>query len=509
MRQRVLKEEIRRIKCFSTASTSSAACDFTVPNIQNDSTFSSDMDASSSPEKLTTTIESAQSIANRGRKYFITPKLASALDRCQLSIRDSVFILQARIEALGYYIDDFLINKSSIQRIRTIKRKQRAKAIEVDFQLNVPEVFTLHWDSKLLPALNVRGTKEERLPIVISYENKEKLLAVPKLANSSGKEQVQAVFNTINEWNLEIKVQILCCDTTSSNTGRINGACLLLEQKLDRKLLLFACRHHVYELVLKSVFEAKIHQVSTNPDIPLFKIFKENWKNVNHNEIQSYKEVIKTHFKNSEIESLLQFYGAKLQENIVRDDYRELIELSILFLGGDVDRRGSKIRPPGPMNQARWMARAIYSLKILLLSSQFKLTKKDKAALLDVCLFIVTSYVKPWMQCILAVKAPYQDLCFLKSIKAYENVDEIVSKAALNKFSQHLWYLIDEVAILSLFDDDVDQEAKEKMVMNLHNKNISSILNRYIPSKEELNGSLYGEFIYKLEVASIFFFLYI
>ena len=58
---------------------------------------------------------------------------------------------------------------------------------------------------------------------------------------------------------------------------------------------------------------------------------------------------------------------------------------------------------------------------------------------------------------------------------------------------------------MSLFDDDVDQEAKEKMVMNLHNENISSILNRYIPSKEELNGSLYGEFIYKLEVASIFF----
>ena len=199
LRQRVLKEEIRRIKCFSTASTSSAACDFTVPNIQNDSTFSSDMDASSSPEKLTTTTESAQSIANRGRKYFITPKLASALNRCQLSIRDAVFILQATIEALGYNIDDFLINKSSIQRIRTIKRKQRAKAIEVDFQLNVPEVFTLHWDSKLLPALNVRGTKEERLPIVISYENKEKLLAVPKLANSSGKEQAQAVFNTINE----------------------------------------------------------------------------------------------------------------------------------------------------------------------------------------------------------------------------------------------------------------------------------------------------------------------
>lgn len=32
-------------------------------------------------------------------------------------------------------------------------------------------------------------------------------------------------------------------------------------------------------------------------------------------------------------------------------------------------------------------------------------------------------HVKPWMQCILAVKAPYQDLCFPKSMKVYENVN--------------------------------------------------------------------------------------
>ena len=100
------------------------------------------------------------------------------------------------------------------------------------------------------------------------------------------------------------------------------------------------------------------------------------------------------------------------------------------------------------MHHARWMARAIYSLKISLLHSQFKLTKREKAALQDVCLFIVTSYIK--------VKAPYQNLSFLKSMKAYENVDENISKAALQKFSQHLWYLTDEAAVLSLFDDEVD-----------------------------------------------------
>ncbi|GBM59701.1 hypothetical protein AVEN_204721-1 [Araneus ventricosus] len=86
----------------------------------------------------------------------------------------------------------------------------------------------------------------------------------------------------------------------------------------------------------------------------------------------------------------------------------------------------------------------------------------------------MTIYVKPWLQFILAVKAPYKDLCFLKSLKAYENVSESIQKAALQKFSQHLWYLIDEIAVLALFDDDVDEETKLKMVANLHRENFST-----------------------------------
>ena len=110
-------------------------------------------------------------------------------------------------------------------------RKDRAGSIKSDFQNNVPEVVTVHWDGKLLPALDVRTSKEERLPIIISYGEEEQLLAVPKLDNSSSKEQAKAVSNALHDWYLDDKVQILCCDTTASNTGRLNGACVLLEQK--------------------------------------------------------------------------------------------------------------------------------------------------------------------------------------------------------------------------------------------------------------------------------------
>jgi hypothetical protein len=57
--------------------------------------------------------------AKRDRKNFITTKLVLAFDRCQLSVRDSVFIVQATIEALGLDTDDFPVNKSTIQRFGT------------------------------------------------------------------------------------------------------------------------------------------------------------------------------------------------------------------------------------------------------------------------------------------------------------------------------------------------------------------------------------------------------
>ncbi|KAG8225106.1 hypothetical protein J437_LFUL004026 [Ladona fulva] len=116
------------------------------------------------------------------------------------------------------------------------------------------------------------------------------------------------------------------------------------------------------------------------------------------------------------------------------------------------------------MHQAPWILRAIYSLKISLLSDQFKIMSKNKAALLEVCLF---------------------------SMKAYEKIDKSIAKAALQEIRQHLWYFTDEVSILSLFDDDVDQETKVKMVENLSKEILSTRGKRYIPSKEELCGPLY------------------
>ncbi|GBN89980.1 hypothetical protein AVEN_185654-1 [Araneus ventricosus] len=112
-------------------------------------------------------------------------------------------------------------------------------------------------------------------------------------------------------------------------------------------MLFFACRHHVYELVLKAVFEVKIKQVTTIPDIPFFKKLKDNGKNIDLTKMQCYRETLELFRTVPELENLFDFYRAELKNFMVRVWYRELIELSIVFLGGDAEKNlKSDLRVP-------------------------------------------------------------------------------------------------------------------------------------------------------------------
>jgi len=89
------------------------------------------------------------------------------------------------------------------------------------------------------------------------------------LISGTGQNQAEAVFQALEEWGLIDHVQALCCDTTASNTGRLKGACIILEQLLERDILYFPCRHHIYEIILRSAFEVNL-VVTSGPDIQIF-----------------------------------------------------------------------------------------------------------------------------------------------------------------------------------------------------------------------------------------------
>jgi len=68
----------------------------------------------------------------------------------------------------------------------------------------------------------------------------------------------------------------MCFDTTSSNTGQLTGACVILEHLLGRPLLHFGCRHHILELVLAAAFGVCTGP-SKAPEILVFRRFQEQW----------------------------------------------------------------------------------------------------------------------------------------------------------------------------------------------------------------------------------------
>jgi len=103
------------------------------------------------------------------------------------------------------------------------------------------------------------------------------LLTVAKLPSGTGQAQASAVFEALKDWDVVTRVNAMCFDTTSSNTGRSMGACVLLEQMLGKELLYFACRHHVMELVVGAVFQACMGSTS-GPEVPLFKRFQTRWE---------------------------------------------------------------------------------------------------------------------------------------------------------------------------------------------------------------------------------------
>ena len=54
-----------------------------------------------------------------------------------------------------------------------------------------------------------------------------------------------------------------------------------------------------------------------------------------------------------------------------RDDYKEVVELTTLFLGGD-DNTGEKavFKKPGAVHKARWMAKILFTIKVCLFEQQ-------------------------------------------------------------------------------------------------------------------------------------------
>jgi hypothetical protein len=310
----------------------------------------------------------------------------------------------------------------------------------------------VHFDGKLLPAIAGGPEKEDRVAILVTGLEVEKIVAIPKVTRGTGELVARAASECLHEWNLVEHTVGMSFDTTAANTGHLNGACVLLEQKLGKNLMWLACRHHMLEVVCGNVFK-KLFGATSGPNVPLFRRFQEYWPNINQAAFKAYSDKRLTDNLDDLRSDAVSFCMDILTKETVqlpREDYRELLELTLIFLG-ETPPRGIRFRVPGAFHHARWMSKLLYVLKLNLFQDQFRLTKHESSACLEFALFTTLLYIKAWIMCSHSCDAPANDLKFIHNLNKYNTVSKSVSESALTAMRRHLWYLGQELAPLGLF----------------------------------------------------------
>lgn len=236
--------------------------------------------------------------------------------------------------------------------------------------------------------------KTERLPVVVANGQIEKILHVPALNDSKGKTQAEAVYVVLNGWGLTKSVKAICCDTTASNMGIRNGSAVLLESLLMTDILFIPCRHHIFELVLRCVFENNLPE-TTGPNVPLFKEFQQNWKNIDQRRYKSgvVDEQVKNYVTCDDVDRISKFVKLTLETQQPRDDYKKFLELTLIYLGCTPSDKIS-FYISGAYYHARFMAKTIYNLKIFIFRDQYEMSEEIKSAVRDISIFIILYYVE-------------------------------------------------------------------------------------------------------------------
>lgn len=164
---------------------------------------------------------------------------------------------------------------------------------------------------------------------------------------------------------------------------------------------------------------------TTNPGVSLFKHLKSEWAN---HAIDLHSLVLfDASYLDQQLQSQVHQVLAWAEEELgkytwPREEYKELLELLIVSLGGSV--RKFSLKMPGADHHARWMSKAIYFLKIRLLSDVFCLSPLGHKFVNSIVEFCVLLYIKYWLQALIPASAARLDLDFIMNILHYPDMSQ-------------------------------------------------------------------------------------
>lgn len=407
----------------------------------------------------------------------------------QSSIRHDVKYLSAMLKAGGADINDCSLSVSTVYRQRKKTVTSQAENIKRNikaFGKEQSDTFVvMHWDGKIIQLLD--GTIEDRLAVAISSPNEipGQFLASPIIPDGTGLSMANAVHQIGEEYGLNKKAEAMVFDTTASNTGQYQGSVTRYEVLVGRALFWLACRHHIAELHVKHANEL-LRGPSDGPDDKLFKKFKEVFPTLSIDERMLWVWPVDTNSWRYEKAFDVLIWADEHMElaTWAREDYRELLELVVLFLGGQVKRvRNEKVqevqdfvRKPGAIHRARFMASCLYILKICMYRGQLDADVLDGDAYEKIQVlaeYIALLHVPYFLQTPLAASAPRLDRNFWNDLNEYQEcflVDDVqydMINAVKDSVLLHLWYLCEELVVFALFDDNLVYRERQAMAHKL------------------------------------------
>ncbi len=449
-----------------------------------DSSSGEDADDVNDPSVLyeTPTCSQVQSPRDDGTIALTLPKkellskTADVATRCGISHRAHVALTAKLVKVGGGELAATTLSVSTSHRHRRKATQEAATTIREKFYSLMPKHLVVHWDGKVIKYAH--GT-DDRLAIIVSNPCNpplpDQFLAAPCIPNSTGQTMANAILDTLQQWHIPKEVVIgTCWDTTASNTGCHEGSATLFDQAMEKASLWLACRHHIGELHIKHADSTRA--TTKGPTDPLFEKFREVFDNLPQNHLKLWDGAGDnsrpfTWLRNQSNEVLIWGTEQLLAGTFPREDYRELLELTVHYLGGEVMRPrvngppqpGFRMRRPGALHHARFMAKGLYILKIAMLSDvlpQDVLPANKHAGITRMAQFIVLFYTRYYLMARLPTAAPQQDLTLWKSMGMYQMYDRQLSVSVKASIKRHQWYLTEQLVVFCLFDKDISNAEK-------------------------------------------------
>ena len=162
-------------------------------------------------------------------------------------------------------------------------------------------------------------------------------------------------------------------------------------------------------------------------------ILKTSWNSLNLGDRRLPD--IPSYFK-EDVADILEYVNSKLDQesHLPRGDYKELLELVKLILGGDIERKKGysyTIQRPGADHHGRWMAKGIYVLKMVMLQHQLKSYWTLKRKFTKMAMFVIFCYVKSWFSSPSLTTAAVNDINLFNTDISLERRSELAKKIYL------------------------------------------------------------------------------